>query len=56
MHAYDVVYRHAVSIDSTGNKLALGSTTGGLWATADQGDHWQEISHALPPVYAVRFA
>ncbi len=54
-HAYDVVYRHALTIDSTGNRLAFGSTTGGLWATSDQGDRWQEITHTLPPVYAVRF-
>jgi hypothetical protein len=55
-HAYDVVWRHALSIDETGDRLAFGSTTGGLWLTEDQGDHWQEISHTLPPVHAVRFA
>ncbi len=55
-HAYDVVYRHALSIDNSGDRLAFGSTTGGLWLTEDQGDHWREISHTLPPVHAVRFA
>jgi hypothetical protein len=55
-HAYDVVWRHALSIDETGDRLAFGSTTGGLWLTEDQGDHWREISHTLPPVHAVRFA
>jgi len=29
-HAYDVVYRHALSVDETGDRLAFGSTTGGL--------------------------
>ncbi len=55
-HAYDVVYRHALALDKTGNRLALGSTTGGLWVSEDQGDSWSLVSHTLPPVYAVRFA
>jgi hypothetical protein len=55
-HAYDVVYRHALAIDGTGNRLAFGSTTGGLWISEDQGDSWANITHTLPPIYAVRFA
>jgi hypothetical protein len=55
-HAYDLVFRHALSIDDSGNRLAFGSTTGGLWVSEDQGDHWQSVSHSLPPVYAVRFS
>lgn len=55
-HAYDLVLRHALSVDKTGERLAFGSTTGGLWASPDQGDSWTMISHTLPPVYAVRFA
>jgi hypothetical protein len=55
-HAYDVVYRHALALDQTGDRLAMGSTTGGLWVSEDQGGSWTEITHTLPPVYAVRFA
>ena len=55
-HAYDLVLRHALAIDTTGDCLAFGSTTGGVWVSEDQGDHWQLVSHTLPPVYAVRFA
>jgi hypothetical protein len=55
-HAYDVVYRHALAIDDSGDRLAFGSTTGGLWLSEDQGDSWISITHTLPPVYAVRFA
>ncbi|MCG6857941.1 MAG: hypothetical protein LJE67_07730 [Salaquimonas sp.] len=54
-HAYDVVYRHALTIDDTGNHLAFGSTTGGLWLTEDSGEGWQEVSHTLPPIHAVRW-
>ena len=54
-HAYDVVYRHALAIDAGGDRLAFGSTTGGLWVSEDQGDSWACVSHTLPPVYAVRF-
>jgi hypothetical protein len=55
-HAYDVVYRHALAIDQTGDRLAFGSTTGGLWVSESGGDDWTMVSHTLPPVYAVRFA
>lgn len=55
-HAYDVVYRHAFAIDESGDRLAFGSTTGGLWISEDQGDSWQCVSHTLPPIYAVTFA
>jgi BNR/Asp-box repeat len=55
-HSYDLVYRHALAIDETGNRLAIGSTTGGLWVTEDQGDHWHAIPARLPPIHAVRFA
>jgi hypothetical protein len=56
VHAYDVVYRHALALDATGERLAFGSTTGGLWVSEDQGEAWACVSHTLPPVYAVRFA
>ena len=55
-HAYDVVWRHALAIDTTGDRLAFGSTTGNLWVTEDQGDAWTCVSSTLPPVHAVRFA
>jgi hypothetical protein len=54
-HAYDVVYRHALALDAEGERLAFGSTTGGLWVSENQGDAWSCVSHTLPPVYAVRF-
>lgn len=54
-HAYDVVYRHALDLDENGDRLVMGSTTGGLWISEDQGDSWSEITHTLPPVYAARF-
>ena len=39
----------------TGDTLAFGSTTGNLYVTEDQGDHWHAVTHHLPPVHAVRF-
>jgi len=53
--AYDLVYRHGLAIDETGDVLAMGSTTGGLWLTEDQGDTWTLLSAHLPPIHAVRF-
>jgi photosystem II stability/assembly factor-like uncharacterized protein len=55
-NAYDLVYRHGLDIDKTGNQLVMGSTTGSLWVSEDQGDSWQCISQNLPPIYCVRFA
>jgi hypothetical protein len=54
-NAYDLTYRHALDIDSSGDRLALGTTTGSLWVTVDQGDSWQTVAEHLPPVYAVRW-
>ena len=54
-HAYDLVYRHALAVDETGDRLAFGSTTGGLWISEDGGDHWTAVPARLPPVYAVTF-
>jgi len=51
-HAYDLVFRHALDVDETGDVLAFGSTTGSLWISEDAGDRWQSISSNLPPVYA----
>lgn len=53
--AYHLVFRHALAIDETGERLAMGSSTGGLWITEDGGDAWQLVSNDLPPIYCVRF-
>lgn len=55
-HAYDLIYRHALEVDESGKRLAMGSTTGGLWFSHDQGDSWHRFSAHLPPIYGVRFA
>ena len=54
-HAYDIVFRHALDVDKTGQQLAMGSSTGSLWISEDSGDSWLTVSNHLPPVYCVRF-
>lgn len=54
--SYDLVYRHGLAVDATGMRLAMGSTTGGLWISEDAGDSWHCVSLNLPPISAVRFA
>ena len=54
-HAYDLVYRHALAVDETGERLAFGSTSGGLWISEDGGESWAAPDVRLPPVAAVRF-
>ena len=53
--SYDLVYRHGLEVDATGKRLAMGSTTGGLWLSEDVGESWRCLSEHLPPVYAVRW-
>jgi hypothetical protein len=55
-NAFDLVYRHGLAIDDGGTRLAMGSTTGGLWVSEDGGEGWTLLSAHLPPVYAVQFA
>ncbi len=55
-NAYDVVFRHGLAIDDVGECLAMGSSTGNLWVSEDQGDSWAQVSSTLPQIYAVRFA
>lgn len=55
-HAYDLVYRHALAVDDSGERLAFGSTTGGLWVSENGGDSWTMPDARLPPVSVVRFA
>jgi hypothetical protein len=55
-HAYDITYRHGLDVDSTGDRVAFGTTTGSLWISENQGDSWQCVGEHLPPIYCVRFA
>jgi hypothetical protein len=54
-HAYDIVLRHALAIDASGERLVFGSTCGGLWVTEDGGQRWQIQDLRLPPVYVVKW-
>jgi hypothetical protein len=55
-HAYDLVLRHALAVDETGERLAFGSSSGGLWISEDGGDSWTMPEARLPPIAVVRFA
>ncbi|MEC5158892.1 hypothetical protein ACFDR9_000544 [Janthinobacterium sp. CG_23.3] len=55
-HCYDLMYRHGLAVAGDGRTLVMGSTTGGVWLSANGGEHWQTVSTTLPPVYAVCFA
>ena len=54
-NAYDLVYRHGLAVDDSGERLLMGSTTGNLWSSDDGGDHWQSAAPNLPPIYAIKF-
>ena len=54
--SYDLVYRHALIVDETGNRLATGSTTGNLWLSENMGDSWQQLSSTLPPIATLAFS
>jgi hypothetical protein len=52
---FDLVYRHALDVDATGEHLAMGSTTGHLWLGEEGGARWRRIAGNLPPIAQVRF-
>lgn len=52
---YDVVDRHGLAVDNSGECLALGSTTGSLWMSENGGEHWKLLTAHLPPVHCLRF-
>jgi hypothetical protein len=53
--AFDLVYRHGLAVDESGDRLAFGSTTGGMWVSENQGDSWKPLAARLPPILAVAF-
>jgi hypothetical protein len=55
-HAYDLTWRHGLCVDSSGERLAFGTTSGGLWISENSGDSWSAPDARLPPVSVVRFA
>ena len=54
-HCYDLIYRHGLAVADDGRTLVMASTTGGVWLSANGGEHWQTVSTTMPPVYAVCF-
>jgi len=52
--SYDLIYRHALDIDESGDILVMGSTTGNLWITDDGGERWHSLNQYLPPIHAVK--
>ncbi len=54
-HAYDLVRRHALAIGESGEGLAFGSTSGGLWTSENGGDSWAMLEARLPPIAVMRF-
>jgi hypothetical protein len=52
---YDLVYRHALAVDGSGERLAMASTSGNAWLSENAGDDWQTLSTHLPPVAALAF-
>ncbi|MCW5729966.1 MAG: exo-alpha-sialidase [Alphaproteobacteria bacterium] len=53
--SYDLIYRHALDVDGTGARIAMGSTTGNLWVGMDGGERWTLVSAHLPPIAQVAF-
>jgi hypothetical protein len=39
-----------LGIVADGDHLVFGSSTGNLWVTDNQGDHWHAVANHLPPV------
>ncbi len=48
---FDLVFRHA--LDRRGKTLAFGTTTGNLYVSDNDGAHWHNLSHHLPPIHSI---
>ncbi len=55
-HAYDLVLRHALSVDASGEVSPSARRPAGLWISEDGGDTWTALDARLPPIAVVRFA
>ncbi len=53
--AFDLIYRHGLDVDDGGERLVMGSTTGGVWLSDDGGERWRLANAHLPPIYQVMF-
>ncbi len=54
-HCYDLVYRHCLAVAADGRSLVMGSTTGGVWYSGDNGEHWHALAARFPLVYYATF-
>jgi hypothetical protein len=54
--SYDIVYRHGMDIDASGQRIVMGSTTRSAWITEDGGEQWERLSAHLPPIRTVRYS
>jgi hypothetical protein len=54
-NCFDLVYRHSLVVDNSGQQLAMASTTGNLWSSTNAGESWQQLASSLPPVAALDF-
>jgi photosystem II stability/assembly factor-like uncharacterized protein len=53
-NAFFGVLRQAMSIDTlTPAGVYVGTNTGTLYASADEGEHWAAVADHLPPIYSV---
>ena len=52
-HAYHLTY--GLDVDSTGERLVMGSTTGSLWHSNDGGGSFQHVTDSLPPVLSAQY-
>ena len=55
-NAFDLIYRHGLAVDETGQGLVMASTTGAVWTSDNAGEAWTLLTAHLAPVYAVKFA
>ncbi len=53
-HCFDIVFRHSLAIQK--QTLAFGTTTGNLFLSEDDGEHWQVLSNYLARINVVTFA
>jgi len=56
-HAWLTVLRQALAVDSHDPAgVYFGTTSGAIWGSRDEGDHWARIAEHLPHVFSLEVA
>jgi hypothetical protein len=55
LNADGLIDRRGLAVADDSHHLLMGSTTGGVWVSADAAEYWQAVPQCLAAAFAERF-